>query len=537
MVLRLFAVAVFGWTSVVCAQRARGPVTVQVLAINDFHANLEPPQGKVGMVNGVPAGGAEYLATDLKAAEKENRRSIVVGAGDLMGASPFLSGSQKDLPTVESMNAMGMSVSSLGNHELDHGVPELERRLKTAKYQYLAANMLRDGKTVLAATTVRVVGGVKIGFIGEVLEGVSTMVQPKGIEGLSFTEESEAANKAAERLERQGVHAIVLLIHQGGRQKRGEQGGEPTPIDPNACEDFSGPIVGIAEKLSPAIKVVVSGHTHEFYNCTIAGHTVTSAGSYGRLFTRINLTIDPKTDTVLNVAAKNVVVTRDVAKDPVQTAILKKYKPMAEKITQQVVGELAGPLSKKPNDAGESAMGDLIADAQLWATKDKEQGGAQIALMNPGGIREDLMKDPNGEGKYVVTYGDLAATQPFGNRLMVITLTGAQLRAVLEQQFKGSHVGKLQVSEGFTYEYKKDAPEGEHVVSGSMKLNGRVIDDSDVLQVEASDFLLNGGDGFTQLKEGRDPVTGPLDLDALVGYVKGHSPVKESDTGRIVRVD
>jgi 5'-nucleotidase len=510
------------------AQQSRA-VTVQLLAINDFHGNLEPPGGADGMVNRIPAGGAEYLATHLRNAVRDNPDSILVGAGDVMGASPLISGLFHDGPAIEALNAMNLAVTSIGNHEMDHGPTELLHRIESARYQYLAANVVRTGtagETILPATAVRTVGGVKIGFIGETLAGTGNLIAPQSAQGLRFLEESGVANSAAARLEREGVHAIVLLIHQGGSQRPAS--GE---ADPNGCANFEGDITGVVSRLSPSIKVVISAHTHEFYNCTLAGHTVTSASSYGRMFTRVNLVIDQASDTIRGVSAKNEVVTRDVMPDPLQTAIIEKYRPGAARIADQSVGSVTGEISRMKNEAGESAMGDVIADAQLASTKAPEKGGAEIAFANSGSIR-------TGIGGPTVSYGNLYTAQPFSNQLTVHTMTGDMIRRLLEQQFRADGgVNILQVSEGFTYRYRLHADAGQHVVAGSIALYGRVIAATDQVRVEASDFLIGGGDGFTIFHEGVDPIVGPVDVDALADYFRAHSPVAPGLRNRIVRVD
>jgi 5'-nucleotidase len=513
-------------------------VTVQVLAINDLHGNLEPPTGSGGKVNATPAGGTEYLATHLKQAEAQNPNSILVGAGDMIGASPLLSALFKDEPTVEALNAMHLSVTSIGNHELDHGPEELKRRLKDAKYQYLAANVLRKGTraTLFPSTTVRTVGGVKIGFIGETLEDSPSVIAAQSIRDLQFLEESKVANKAAARLERQGVHSIVLLIHQGGMQ-RVEKGAD---TDPNGCVDFQGDIAGIAEKLSPAIKVVISAHTHQFYNCEIAGHVVTSAGSYGRLFTRINLTIDRHSDKIVSLNAKNEVVTRDVPKDPEQTAILEKYQPREKAVADRAEGSITASIDRRGDESGskESALGDVVADAQLAATQTADQGGAVVAFMNSGGLRADLVARDAAQGPSPVSFGDLYVVQPFGNHLTVATMTGAMIRELLEQQFHADGSATiLQVSDGFSYKYRLHAEQGQHVLPGSIMLRGHPVADSDVLRIEASDFLMGGGDGLTAFRDAKDKLLGPADIDALVEYFHKHSPVAPGAQNRIERVD
>ena len=510
------------------AQQA-GAVTVQLLAINDFHGNLEPPAGEDGRVNQIPAGGAEFLATHLRDAVRDNPNSILVGAGDLMGASPLISGLFQDGPTVEAMNAMSLTVTSIGNHELDHGPAELLSRIKGARYQYLAANVVKTGtrdETILPATAVRTVGGVKIGFIGETLEGTGHLIAPQSAQGLSFLEESSVANAAAAQLERDGVHAIVLLIHQGGKQHSASGA-----ADPNGCENFEGGIKSVVARLSPSIKVVISAHTHEFYNCMLAGHTVTSASSYGRMFTRVNLTIDPTSDTIQSVNAKNEVVTRDVTPDPAQTAIIAKYKPEAARIADQSVGSITGEISREKNEAGESAMGEVVADANLASTKAQEKGGAEVAFINSGSIRTGLTR-------LAVSYDNLYTAQPFGNQLTVHTMTGEMIRRLLEQQFRADGgVDILQVSGGFTYKYRLHAPAGQHVVAGSIALRGRVIGATDEVRVEVNDFLIGGGDGFTIFHEGGDLTVGQVDVDALADYFRAHSPVAPGPRNRIARVD
>jgi 5'-nucleotidase len=506
------------------------PVSVQVLAINDLHGNLEPPRGNDGRVNGVAAGGTEYLATHLKNAEKENPNSIVVAGGDLFGASPLLSALSEEKPAIEAIEAMHVAVTALGNHELDHGPDVLLERLKGAKIEYLAANVVRE-KSFMPSTTVRTVGGVKIGFIGEILEDAPSVIAAQSIRGMKFLEESRVANEAAAKLERQGVHTIVLLIHEGGFQH--PEGG--APVDPNGCVHFKGEIADLAEKLSPSIKVVISAHTHANYNCQIAGHTVTSAGAYGRLFTKLNLSIDPKTDQLLSVNATNVVVTRDVEKDAEQTAIIAKYKPVVDQVSKRPEGSITAAISRKArssdgeSESGESQMGDVIADAQLAATSAPDKGGAVIAFMNSGGIRAELPGPARD-----VSFGELYAVQPFGNHLTVHTMTGAALKRLLEGQFAGSGNAQImQVSDGFTYQYRTHAAPGEHIVPGSVKLNGKPIADTDVLRIEASDFMA-GGPAF---HEATDGMIGPVDVDALVEYFKAHSPVAPGPQNRIVRVD
>jgi 5'-nucleotidase len=552
-IVYLFGVlsAVLGVSIVQERTSESGTVSVRLLAFNDFHGNLEPPSGENGEIHKAAAGGVEYLATHLKRAAAENPNTLVVAAGDLVGASPLVSAAFHDEPTIESMNALNLAVSSVGNHEFDHGIPELLRlqkgachpregcggrtEFRGANFTYLSANVVdsRTGATLLPATTTRTVGGVKIGFIGETLQGTDRLVAPSGVAGLRFRDEAITANRYAAELKRRGVNAIVLLIHQGGRQKADDD-----IADPNSCADFDGDIVSIASRLSADISVIVSGHSHRFYTCTIAGHTVTSASSFGRMFTRIDLAIDRTRDTITSVQARNIVVSRDVEKDATQTQLIAKYSEISKPIAERVVGTTRAVIARAENEAGESALGDLVADSQLAAARSASLGGADVAFMNPGGIRADVGADwPNQS----VTYGDLFTTLPFGNVVTTITMTGTQIAALLEQQFDNPRRGRhtmLQVSEGFTYQYSLNAPAGARVLRGSIRLRSRSVAAGDRLRIAASNFLIDGGDGFTAFARGSNRRnTTSIDLDALISYVAAHSPVSPGPRNRIVRVD
>jgi 5'-nucleotidase len=539
------------------AEGGRGSVKVQLLAINDFHGNLEPPSGTGALIGSTESGGAEYLATHLKNAVSQNRNSIIVAAGDLIGASPLLAGLFHDEPTIESLNAMNLAVSSVGNHEFDEGWRELVRMQKGgchrtdgcqdgdgfggARFQYLSANVLQHRAPrpapLLPATTIRTIAGVKIGFIGETTKGTPQLVTSSGVQGLTFLDEASTANAYASRLQRQGVNAIVLLIHEGGRQST-----ENGVLDPNGCENFSGPIDDIARKLSTSIKVIISGHTHRFYNCNIEGHLVTSAASLGRMVTRVTLTIDRSKGTITDASATNEVVSRDVAKDPEQTRIIQKYDAVSAPISGRIVGSITGDIRRGLNRAGESALGDVIADAQLAAASSKDRGGAVVAFMNIGGIRSELVGTESGSrgSPRQVTYGELFAVQPFGNVVTVLTMTGEEIKRVLEQQFDNPIPGQheiLQVSQGFTYRYALNAPPGDRVDPASIKTGGKLIGPTDRVRVTANNFLVAGGDGFTTFVEGRSKVGGIPDVDALAEYFKAHSPVRPGPQDRIVRTD
>ena len=528
----------------------RADASVQLLAFNDFHGTLEPALDENGVVHTTPAGGAEYLATHLKRAAAQNPNTLVVAAGDLVGASPLISAAFHDEPTIASLNAMNLAIASVGNHEFDRGSAELLRlqhggchpadgcrdgkRFDGATFQYLSANVIdtATGAPILPPTAVRTLGGVTIGFIGETLTGTSRIVGSSAVAGLTFLDEATTANTYAATLKRQGVNAIVLLIHEGGRQRP-----DDSRADPNECADFSGDIARITTRLSGDIKVVVSAHTHRSYNCTIAGHTVTSAGSFGRMFTRIDLRIGRSSGRISRVRATNEIVTRDVDRDATQTELIAKYRALSNPIAGRIVGSIAGSVMRASNVAGESALGDVIADAQLATARSTMLGGAAVAFMNPGGIRADLVSTT---ATGIIRFGDLFAVLPFNNLVTTVTMTGDQIGRLLEQQFDNPSQGRnifLQASEGFTYRYAVKAKPGHHVAAGSVTVDGRRLAPGDRLRVAANDFLVDGGDGFTAFQGGMNRLNGALDLDALIAYFATHSPVRPGPQNRIVRID
>jgi 5'-nucleotidase len=531
------AALMFSAVAIFVATAAPRVVTVQLLAINDFHGALEPPAGSNGKVGEVDAGGAQYLAPYLARAVAGNPNSIFVAAGDLIGASPLLSSALRDEPTIEALDAMHLAVSAVGNHEFDRGWPELVRLQKRASFRYLAANVTRTTERGAAAIfpghTIRIVGGVKIGFIGETLRDTLKMLVPAASKDLNVADEADTANREAAILKRQGVNAIILLIHEGGRQDTAA-----SIDDPNGCRGFSGAIEPIARRLSPDIAVIISGHTHRAYNCVIDSHHVTSAMSLGRLVTRIGLTIDAGSDRIVTVSAVNEIVTRDVLPDARQTSIIARSAATVRPIAMRPVGTLRASLLRAPNDAGESALGDVIADAQLAAARELTGAGADVAFMNHGGIRADLTGRRESAGTpLTVNYNDLFSVQPFGNSIMVMTMTGQMVKDVLEQQGFGKERRILEASSGFTYRYSANAPNGAHVDPSSMMLHGRRILPDDRLRVVANDFLMAGGDGYTAFARGKDVLSAGPDIDALEKYVRAHSPLELPPLDRIVRTD
>jgi 5'-nucleotidase len=561
------------------------PSTVkgQFLSYNDFHGAIDPPSGSGAVVNAggtsTPAGGVEYLATYLKrlraAASAEGRATTTVGAGDLIGASPLVSAAFHDEPTIELMNQVGLQVSSVGNHEFDEGVAELIRiqnggchpvdgcqdgdGFAGAKFSYLAANTINNktGLPILPPIEIKFIKGVPVGFVGLTLEGTAGIVNPAGIKNVHFADEIATANKWGNALKLLGVKAQVLLVHEGGQQGIAT----PTP-GVSDCTGFAGPIVPIVAGLNPEFGLVVSGHTHRFYTCTLpnkAGTSVvTSAGTNGQLVTDTDYALDRRTGRFASISAKNVIVENGVpdgnggwqrdangvflknpaTADPKAKKVADKYRTAVAPIANRIVGAITADITRTASPAGESPLGDVIGDAQLAYT---QANGAVIALMNPGGIRADFDAEASagGEATGQITYGEAFTVQPFNNLVVTQTFTGAQLDAVLEQQFAGQ-AGQpttkiLQVSKGFTYTYSGSAALGSKV--GNLALNGTPIDPATTYRVTTNDFLANGGDGFTTLTGGTDRVTAPgFDIDALVAYLGAGAPVAPGPANRITLV-
>jgi 5'-nucleotidase len=512
-------------------------VDVQLLAVNDFHGNLAPPSGSSGNINGTPAGGVEYLATHIRNLRAQNRNSVVVSAGDLIGASPLLSALFHDEPTIEAFNKLGLDLNAVGNHEFDEGEAELRRMqeggchpvdgcrdgdgFKGAKFKFLAANVVeRDsGRPMFAPYAIKRFKGVKVGFIGMTLEGTPNIVTPSGIADLQFLDEAETANRYARELRwRHGVKAIVVLLHEGGAQTG-------TPVDINACAGFSGPIVDIVERTTDDVDLFVTGHTHQPYNCVIDDRPVTSASSFGRLVSDIDVRVSRRTRDVVDVTAVNRIATRDVPAAADMTALIGRYNELAAPFANRVIGRSTAVISRTADDSGESPAGNLIADSQLAATDDASTGGAVAAFMNPGGVRADF---PAGD----ITYGAAFTVQPFGNNLTTITLTGAQLWELLKQQWCSPPTVNprvLQPSNTVRYTYSAAGaaaitrtdcagaanPVTEFTIGGEAVPN----DASRSYRITVNSFLADGGDSFPVLPQGTERIGGPVDLDALEAYL------------------
>jgi len=535
-------------------------VDVQVLAFNDFHGNLQPPSGSSGSIitpgpNGttvsVPAGGVEYLATHLKNARMGHPNSITVAAGDLVGASPLLSAAFHDEPTVLAMNALGLSLSSVGNHEFDEGKAELKRLqyggcraddgcydpsapYAGADFQYLAGNVIDDNThlPLLPPFWIKNVGGATIGFIGLGLESTPDIVTASGVAGLTFKKEVESANFYAKLLSALGVKAIVLMVHDGGDVASTTYNYDCNANGPG--NGLSGPFVDIAKAIDPRVDVIVSGHTHTSYVCNIPDPSgqprmVTSAASFGRLYTELNFTYDKKTRDIVrpSVTAVNHVVTRDVAPDPTETALIAKYQTLIAPVANKPVGYISADILGRGATVPEEPLGDLIADAQFAATSSASTGGAVLGITNPGGIRSDLVYAQSGsEGNGVVTYGEAFTVQPFNNYLTTLDLTGAQLITLLQQQYSGTNAASpkvLQISDGLRYTVDRSKTGADKIVVSTITINGAALDTAASYRITVNNFLAGGGDGFSILKQGTNPLVGELDIDAFTQYLTANS--------------
>jgi 5'-nucleotidase len=528
-----------------CATAPAEPLRVKVLAINDFHGNLRTPGGGIrvrdpqdaGKTVTLRAGGAEHLASAVAERRAKNPNHIFVAAGDLIGASPLVSALFRDEPTVEALSMIGLEASAVGNHEFDRGAAELLRLQRGgcapegcagpqpyagARFQWLAASTFdAGGRTILPPYHVKRFEGIPVAFIGLTLKDTPNIVVPSGVAGLRFADEAETVNALVPELRRQGIEAIVLLIHEGGFPSG----------DYNECPGLGGPIVEIVKRLDRAVDVVVSGHTHRAYNCRVDGRLVTSADKYGTVLSEIDLVIDRGTRDVIDARAENVIVAPErFAKNPAVDALIATYERLAAPRAKRVVGRITAPLLTEATAGGEAPIGQVVADAQLAATRD---AGAQLALMNPGGLRASLGKPGGGD----VTYEELFAVQPFYNNLVTVTLTGAQiLRALEEQWIDQTRPRILQVSRGFTYQWDAQRPVGQRVVPGSVRLDGAPLDPARPYRVTINSFLADGGDNFRVFKQATERRTGLMDIDAFERYLAATPGLPGAPEVRIRRI-
>jgi 5'-nucleotidase len=536
-------------------------VDVQLLALNDFHGNLELDPANTIRINSndpssaaVPAGGAARVAYELEQARKGHPKTLTVSAGDLIGASPLTSALFHDEPTIEAMNMMRLSLNAVGNHEFDEGAAELTRMQEGgchptdgcsdgtdpddlpdgfdgADFRFLAANVVEEstGDTVFPPYAIKNFGSVKVGFIGLTLEGTPEIVTAAGVAGLKFLDEADTINKYSAELRERGVEAIVVLLHQGGAQN----GSATNPFTVNDCLNFSGDVLDIINRSTDAVDLFITGHTHNAYNCVIDGRPVTSASSFGRVYTDIRGTLSRTSKDFTEIRADNRIVRqRDTAgnllpQDSGIAALVEHYKTLAAPLANAVIGRLSeaapkGPAASYPS--GELPAGDLIADSQQ-ASAAAAGTGSVAAFMNPGGVRGPDGGFPAGS----ITYAQAFTIQPFGNTLVTMKLTGAQLAEMLKEQWCGATSARvLQPSASVHYTYDKAAATAiigkpcDTVASPvtGFTINGVPVDPTATYPITVNNFLAGGGDAFAVLKAGTDRIGGALDLDALVAYLK-----------------
>ena len=519
-------------------------VQLRILAINDFHGNISTTSDAFGGV-----GRADYLAANIAAARAGAENSVFVSAGDLIGGSPLISALFHDEPTIEAMNLMGLDLNGVGNHEFDEGPVELLRMQQGgsrpdadgmdgepfhgADFQFLAANVIDDGtgNTIFPSYAVHEFQGIKVAFIGLTLEGTPRIVARSGVTGLSFHDEADTVNSLVPQLQEEGIQAIVVLLHQGGFSEGGQ----------NDCgAGLDGPVVEVTERLDQAVDLVIAGHTHDEFICEIGGKWVTMADNAGRLFTVIDATLSRSTGDLTVQTARNVTNSQaGVTPVPALTALIDRYDGLSSPRANAVVGVVTADITRQQNEAGESALGDVIADAHLAATRGVNVGNAVVAFTNSGGIRDNIRFARSGtEADGELTYGEAFGVQPFGNSLVTMTLTGAQIDALLEQQFDDSDTGYgniLQVSAGFSYTWDAAAPVGSRVNASSIAIDGAAIEPDGRYRVAVNSFLADGGSGFSVLEEGSERTGGEIDVDALVAYFARAGAVAPGAEDRITR--
>jgi 5'-nucleotidase len=466
---------------------------------------------------------------------------VTVSVGDLVGASPLLSALFRDEPTVEAANLMGVDLHAVGNHEFDHGLGELRRLhdggcrpadgckdgppFTGAAFPFLAANVTdaATGQTVLSPLVVKDFEGAKVAFIGVILKDTPGVTTAAGVEGLGFADEADTVNRLVPGLRAHGVDAVVVLLHQGG-----EAGGRY-----DSCPHLTGPVVDVVNRMDDAVDVVLSAHTHQAYSCRLGHKLVTAAGSFGRLVTEVELRLDRRAGKLRSASARQVVVTRTVAPAADVADLVARYRQRAAPLADRVVGSITADLTRTPTPAGEFPLGSVVADAQLAATR---ASGAQAAFVQPAGVIADLLVTGHAHPGDV-THGDAFAVQPFGNSLVTLTLTGSQLRRLLEQQWVNQPMARiLQVADTVRYSWDARRPPGERVDPDSIRLDGQPVTPQGRYRITVNSFLADGGHGFTVLREGTDRLAGPLDVDAFERYLADYNPLAPPDSGRIQRL-
>ena len=524
---------------------------VQILSLNDFHGQLRPPDSASsgGRIGATPAGGSEYLASyvrDLRATNPKN--TLFVSAGDVIGATPLVSAIFHDEPTIEAMNLMGLDYNGVGNHEFDEGAAELTRMqeggchpvegcfagdgFEGADFQFLAANVTykETGETIFPPYAIHEFPGVDIAVVGMTLEGTPNIVTAAATADIDFHDEADSVNALVPVLKAQGIETIIVLLHEGG------SAGALNETTVNQCNNPTGTaITDVITRMDREIDLVVTGHTNWALNCPDfagTGIMVTGAASVGRVVTDTDLVISRATKEIVSATINNVIVRRDVKPAaPDLTALIDKYGTIAAPTENRVIGDAPSALTRTANTAGESSLGDIIADAQLWATSGPSWPAANgapavISFMNAGGIRADINVGP-------ITYGEAFSVQPFANVLVTMDMTGTQIDALLEQQFTTGN-GILQIPASLTYERHPATAAPDR--ARNIRINGAPIVPAMTYRVTVNNFLADGGDGYSTFTGGTNRFVGEIDLDAFARYVESLGTVNPGPQNRITLV-
>lgn len=530
-----------------------GPTELTLLSINDFHGNIQPakptplmarvPDPTTGEVKPQPAGGVAHLATALAQLKARNPNAVVVAGGDLIGASPLISNLLRDEPTLAAMSELGITASALGNHELDAGLPELLRQArgecgangclwpgyKGPGFPYLGANVLdaATGKPLLPTHVITQAGKLKVAVAGVATLDTPKVIVARAIRGIRFTDEADTLNALVPQLKAEGAQVLVAVMHEGGVQGPGSSANDPT----YACPTLTGRVQDIAKRLDPAYAIIIGGHTHQAYTCKINGRLVVQAGSYGGWITESHLKFDAQGRVTEATAVNHAVLQSVYAPNAALAELVARAAALTEAARTKPVATLpqgASRFAKEPH--GDSALGNLIADSQLAFAR--KQGPADVAFMNPGGIRAELVVEP---GK-PTTMSDLLAIQPFGNDIVALTLTGQQLWDILQRQLPKGDAAPRMLQPSSTLRYRWRAGADGNPQLGEILIDGQPLNRTRDYRVVVNNFLSEGGDAQTGFKHGRDRAVLGTDIDALVELLRDNPrAVLQAAPGRIVR--
>lgn len=527
-------------------------IELSIFSINDFHGHIQPkspvplsprlPDPQSGELKAQAAGGVAYLATVLDKLRSQRKNQVFVAAGDLVGASPQMSSLLKDEPTVSALGQLGLAASSLGNHDLDAGLPELLRKtrgecpstgcawpeFKGASFPFLAANMFETetGKRVLPSHMLKEIAGFKVAFVGAVTRDVPKVTIPKSIVGLRFADEADTLNALVPELRAAGAQVLVAIMHEGAMYDGGAN-------DPSyACPGLQGRGVDIAKRLDPAYAIIISGHTHQAYTCKIDGRLMVQAGSFGGWLTESRLTLDA-TGKVLDAQAINHPVLQGVyAPNPAFVALVARAAALTTAARNKPVADLTrGATRMATAPFGDTTLGNLVADAHLAFAK--KRGAVDIGITNSGGIRADLTVEPG----RTTTLSDLFAIQPFTNELIALTLTGKQLQELIRRQLtsrRANGPATLQVSYNLRYQWSQ-TPGAEPVLE-SVTVDGKPLDPARDYRIVANNFTAEGGNDLNIMKQGRDRVVVGMDIDAFEEWLRENPKAMDQiEPGRIVK--